>query len=222
MALKYYKLNNYIYITLFLLSNLATASTLKVDSAVADYLKNQTNVKAKILSYGMADRKCLSSLRITSKKPIKASNRWIMKIHCAGLWSSNISLKTEILSNRLIALKDIRKGERIGASSFKKEEYWNTYSSKDMLLDIKNKISSKFIKSGTVIKPFHLKNIYVVNKGTILFATIEDKRIYLKVQVKALESGNINDIIKVKNTLSGKKIYGKIISLEQVVIKPNS
>lgn len=221
LALKYYKLKNYIYIIPLILSNIASATSIDVDLGVKNYLKNHTSVKAKILSYGMAGRECNSGLRVSSKTPIKASSRWIMKIHCNGKWSSNISLKTEILSNRLIAIKDIRKGEKINPLSFKKEAYWNSYSSRDMLTDIKNKRSSKFIKSGTIIKPFHLKTIFLVNKGSVLFATLEDERIYLKVKVKALESGNISDIIKVENILSGKQIYGKITSLEQVVIKPN-
>lgn len=199
-----------------MLALVACEASDKIDvvSEIKSYFGNHTNVKASVKSYGYAKKQCKSNLIISSKQPIKPSNRWIVDVECSGSWKAKVTLETRVLANEYHSIRTIRKKELITPTNTKIKKIWSTKVVDQK--EIMGRVSRKTIPANTKIKYWQTAKSYLVRKKQKLIAIVSTKDMKLSVEVVALEKGNLYDIIKVKNSSSGTEMSAEIIGKGKV------
>ena len=128
------------------------------------------------------------------------------------------TLKGRIEKKILRAARFIKKGDRLLKEDFNEE--WieaDLKKSNDSEINFDRKLEAKTnISYNTIINPKLFKHHFDIKAGKSFMLTSNSKRIHLEVPAKACENGNIGDIIKVKNTISGKIVSG-IVKSEDLV-----
>ena len=148
------------------------------------------------------------------------NNYKLIKVSCEAKNSWTIFVKTNINTSRqkkikvsntseiLVLNKSIEKGNYIKKSdlTFIKSPKKNIfYNSKEELIGRKVKQN---LKKGQYIQPRHLFAKYLVNEGDPVIIVSKFKNAEVSTGGIAIKSGNIGDILEVKNTRSGKVIKG--------------
>ena len=116
----------------------------------------------------------------------------------------NASIKNEILVlNKSIEKGNyIKKNDLVFINSSKKNIFYNN---KEELIGRKVKQN---LRKGQYIQPRHLFEKYSVNKGDPVVIVSKFKNTEVSTGGVAVKSGNIGDILEVKNTRSGKIVKG--------------
>ena len=96
----------------------------------------------------------------------------------------------------------IKKGDLTFVKSLKKNVFYNN---KQELIGRKVKLN---LKKGQYIQPRHLFAKYSVNEGDPVIIVSKFKNAEVSTGGIAIKSGNIGDLLEVKNTRSGKVIKG--------------
>jgi flagella basal body P-ring formation protein FlgA len=106
----------------------------------------------------------------------------------------------------VIASKNLIKGELITEDHLKltKISSANISGSFKDVVDIVGRKATFNISRGAIIKPRHLELIYDVQKGQTVMLMAENAGISIATNAIALETGQRGDMIKVRNTNSGK------------------
>lgn len=73
--------------------------------------------------------------------------------------------------------------------------------------------------AGTVITYSMLDDPVVIQKGEIVNVVAENKKLVVRAKGKAMEKGKVGDSIRVKNPLSEKEIFGKVVDENTVLVK---
>ncbi|MDO5046815.1 flagellar basal body P-ring formation chaperone FlgA, partial [Campylobacter sp.] len=92
--------------------------------------------------------------------------------------------------------------------------------SKDYFTDIpvSKMISKQNIKAGDILAKRQFQMLSMVKKGDTVQAVLNDGSLNVSIEVKALEDGNLGDVIKVRGR-DKKVFYATIISKKQVLIR---
>ena len=120
-----------------------------------------------------------------------------------------IKLKKSLEKNDIIKLNDIETVlvEKKHQSSF--------FSTKKELVGRKLK---KNLKMGQILHPRHLYESFDINNGDIISIVSNLRNVSVTVSGEAQDSGNLGDLIKVKNLKSGKIIKGYIKKNKKIKI----
>jgi flagella basal body P-ring formation protein FlgA len=87
------------------------------------------------------------------------------------------------------------------------------------LEDIVGRTLKKDVTAGTVITYSMLDDPVVIQKGEIVNIVAENKKLMVQAKGKAMEKGRVGDSIRVKNTLSEKEIFGKVVDDNTILVK---
>ncbi len=121
-------------------------------------------------------------------------------------------------TKRFYVLKrDMKKGEIITADDFYEKEA--LLSDQTVCLsseEILGKKLKKDVPAGTPITKEILEEAYLVKKGDIVTAKVENERMRILAKALSLEKGKMGDVIRLRNLSSGKEIVG-IVSGEKEV-----
>jgi flagella basal body P-ring formation protein FlgA len=85
--------------------------------------------------------------------------------------------------------------------------------------DIVGRTLKKDVAAGTVITYSMLDDPVVIQKGEIVNIVAENKKLMVQAKGKAMEKGRVGDSIRVKNTLSEKEIFGKVVDDNTILVK---
>jgi flagella basal body P-ring formation protein FlgA len=85
--------------------------------------------------------------------------------------------------------------------------------------DIVGRTLKKDVAAGTVITYSMLDDPVVIQKGEIVNIVAENKKLMVQAKGKAMEKGRVGDFIRVKNTLSEKEIFGKVVDDNTILVK---
>jgi flagella basal body P-ring formation protein FlgA len=85
--------------------------------------------------------------------------------------------------------------------------------------DIVGRTLKKDIAAGTVITYSMLDDPVVIQKGEIVNIVAENKKLMVQTKGKAMEKGRVGDSIRVKNTLSEKEVFGKVVDDNTIFVK---
>ena len=147
-----------------------------------------------------------------SYKLVKVSceekNSWTVFVKTAANTLKQKKLKISNTNEILVLNKSIEKGNYIKKSdlTFIKSSKKNIfYNSKDELIGRKVKQN---LKKGQYIQPRHLFAKYSVNEGDPVVIVSKFKNTEVSTGGIAIKSGNIGDLLEVKNTRSGIIIKG--------------
>ena len=166
--------------------------TIKVNCLEKDGFKliirvqTATNVENKKI----AKAKKLSKTSIRNKTPKKINK--LIKI---------IKLKNSLEKNDIIELDDIE------TVFLEKKHQTSFFSNKKDLVGRKLKTN---LKMGQILHPRHLFESFEINSGDVISIVSNLGNVSVTVSGEAQDSGNLGDLIKVKNLKSGKIIKGYI------------
>ena len=85
--------------------------------------------------------------------------------------------------------------------------------------DIVGRTLKKDVAGGTVISYSILDDPVIIQKGEVVNVIAENKKLMVRTKGKAMEKGKLGDSIKVRNTLSEKEIFGKVVDDNTIVVK---
>ena len=111
------------------------------------------------------------------------------------------SAKKSLEKNDIIQLNDIE------TVLVEKSHQTSFFANKKELVGRKLK---KNLKMGQILHPRHLFESFDINKGDIISIVSNLGNVSVTVSGEAQNSGNLNDLIRVKNLKSGKIIKGYI------------
>jgi len=112
-----------------------------------------------------------------------------------------IKLKKSLEKNDVIELSDIE-------TSLVRNKYLTSFFTNEEEL-IGRKLKNN-LKMGQILHPRHLFESFDINNGDIISIISNFGNVYVTVSGEAQDSGNLGDLIKVKNLKSGKIIKGYI------------
>ena len=112
-----------------------------------------------------------------------------------------IKLKKSLEKNDIIQLEDLE------TVSVEKKYQTTFFDNKEQLVGRKLK---KNLKMGQILHPRHLFESFDINNGDIISIVSNLGNVSVTVSGEAQDSGNLGDLIKVKNLKSGKIIKGYI------------
>jgi len=112
---------------------------------------------------------------------------------------------------------DVLRPEAVTVKETILNEKKTAYPSK--LDDIVGRILKKDIAAGTVITYGMLDDPVVIQKGEIVNIVAENKKIVVRTKGRAMEKGKVGDSIRVKNVLSEKEIFGKVVDDSTILVK---
>lgn len=87
------------------------------------------------------------------------------------------------------------------------------------LEDIVGRTLKKDAAPGTIITFAILDDPVVIQKGEIVNIVAENKKLMVKTKGRAMEKGRVGDSIRVKNVLSEKEIFGKVVDDSTILVK---
>lgn len=85
--------------------------------------------------------------------------------------------------------------------------------------DIVGRTLKRDVAAGTVITYSMLDDPVVIHKGEVVNIVAENKKLVVRTKGKAMEKGKVGDSIRVKNTLSEKEIFGKVVDDNTILVK---
>ncbi len=142
------------------------------------------------------------------KVSCEAKNSWTIFVKTYSNTLKQKKLKVSKTNEILVLNKSIEKGNYIKKSDLtfiktkKKNIFYNT---KEELIGRKVKQN---LKKGQYIQPRHLFAKYSVNEGDPVVIMSKFKNAEVSTGGIAIKSGNIGDVLEVKNTRSGKVVKG--------------
>jgi len=160
-------------------------------------------------------------------------NDWsAVRVHCdSENWSTvlrnNLTLKIEdefnnitspLRSKTVVVKKNITKGEVVTEDHLA----YSFHISDDLpggftnISDIIGRKAKFNLARGAVIKTRQLEIVYPVEKGKAVLVVADNSRLSITVNAIALEEGQLGDMIKVKNSTSGKVLNAIVIGEKKV------
>jgi flagella basal body P-ring formation protein FlgA len=153
--------------------------------------------------------------------PEKNSGRNVnVKISCDGSlsWNMYLSAKIETTLPVLVAKKTISKGSVINHDDIEIVHLSNTKIRGSVINNQKLILGAKAEKRIAKGKPFNSRNICLVCKGDIVTIIAKTANFNIKTQGEALNSGNVNEQIKIRNSRSNKVITATVKTINTVEI----
>ena len=216
LSVKFFLIKLFILSTFFLPKSLYALSGKEINNHIKKWLESEDIRSNPQFS---PEKKLPNCKKNVSYEKYNNSNK-LIKVSCEAKNSWTIFVKTNANTlkqktikvsntNEMIVLnKSVEKGNYIKKSdlTFIKSPRKNIfYNSKDELIGRKVKQN---LKKGQYIQPRHLFAKYTVNEGDPVVIVSKFKNAEVSTGGIAIKSGNIGDLLEVKNTRSGIIIKG--------------
>ncbi len=169
-------------------------------------------------------------LQKCSKEPelkIKSSNKKFgpvtVFVKCTDEkpWSLYIPAIVTGYANILVSSQGVFKGTILKSKHLKIQKtdlskaYYGYYSAPEEIIGMQ---VSRTIPAGVIINQSFIELPDIIKKGQDIFILASTKGINVQLKGTALMDGKIGQIIKVKNSSSGKTIQGKVVSASKVMV----
>lgn len=164
---------------------------------------------------------CSHDIHIENQRP-DAVNRTTYSISCdTPTWKSYVPVEQNILIEGIKATSPIGRGDRINEQNTGIGEVdlsslrGHLYTSSNPPYGL---IASRNIRINSFITDHVTERPNLVKKGSNVLITAQSNSIVVKMNGVALEDGVKGQQIRVKNTSSGRIIYGKVVSDAEVLV----
>ncbi len=216
LSLKYFKIKLFILFIILLPKSLYALSGYEINNNIKKWLETediksnpQFSPKKKLpdCKQNISYEKYNNSYKLI-KVSCESKNSWTIFVKTNANTLKQKKLKVSKKNEILVLNKSIEKGNYIkkGDLTFIKSPKKNVfYNNKQELIGRKVKLN---LKKGQYIQPRHLFAKYSVNEGDPVIIVSKFKNAEVSTGGIAIKSGNIGDLLEVKNTRSGKVIKG--------------
>ena len=194
---------------------------LKIENDVRDYLKKYRNIEILSISVPKVNIKGTGLKKeILERSRTNTHIYMTYKIFKDGNLIKRLTIPVAYkkISYVVFSKTDIRKGEYITKDKVYIKKY--TGNTRYLYTDIKELLGKKAkinIKENTPIKKFMVIPDFLVQRGSNVKIIYNRGIIHIELIGRALENGQLNQIIKVKNISSGKVIPCRVIGRNQVL-----
>lgn len=136
-----------------------------------------------------------------------------------------IKLKTwghvEVFVSTVVSGKPLSKGEILTKEvlSFQKKPF--TRLPNDAVFNEEEVLGKELktsVKPGEIIRRSYLNEPLVIKRNQDVLIVARSKNLLVKAKGKALQDGRLGDVIKVKNSLSRKEVWGRVVSPNEVEV----
>ncbi len=199
------------------------------DNMINDYLKS------KLTGYNRFEYEVLSTPKIFEARNVKVELAKDKELKLKGAMAylpvylekgntktqSYISLRVRLYKNVLIAVKDIKKGERLSVNDFTvKEMDVAKLRNKPVAVEfnIENAIAKRTIRKNYVLQDVMIEARKLLEKNRIVKAVKQIGNIEISFNVKTRSAGDKDDVIKVYNYKNGKQFAARVINKNIVEI----
>ncbi len=216
LSIKFLIIKLFVLIVLFLPKSLYALSGQEINNHIKKWLASE-GIKS---NPQFSPQKKLADCDQTVSYKKYYDNFKLVKVSCEGENSWTIFVKTNAnnlkqkklrlsISNQILVLnKSIEKGNYIK----KNDLVFINSSKKNIFYNFKEELVGRKVKynlrKGQFIQPRHLFSKYYVNKGDPVIIVSKLKNMEVSTGGIAMKSGNIGDVLEVKNERSGKVIKG--------------
>ena len=216
LSSKFIIIKLFILISIFLPTNLYALSGKEINDYIKKWLASegiksnpQFSPKKKFsnCNQDISYKKHYDSFKLI-KVSCKGKNPWTIFVKTNANTSQQKKMILSKFNKILVLNKSIEKGNYIkkGDLVFIKSQKKNVfYNNKKDLIGRKVKLN---LRKGQYIQPRHLFGKYSVNEGDPVIIISNFKNTQVSTGGIALKSGNIGDVLEVKNVRSGKVIKG--------------
>ncbi len=159
--------------------------------------------------------------KLSANIPENTSSRNVnVKISCADSkpWQIYLPAKIEKTFAVVIATVTLEKGTTLSKDNINVEYLASNRIRGKKFTDMAAILGSKTEKRIAKGRVINTKNVCLVCKGDSVTITAKSSNFMIKTQGIALNSGNVNKQIRVKNTRSGNIIRAKVTATNQVAI----
>lgn len=189
-------------------------------SIIKKYINIKDKIKIHIKSiYGIIPTKIKIITLLSKPKIGHQALKLLIKNKYNETYKITVYVRLTVLKRLAVATHTLKKGEIITKNDFeiKQVEINSVYEYQE--LEYVNPLglcATRTIKGNSIIKGEYLTTPILIKRGSIV--TIEKKigNITITLRGIALESGSLNDIIRIKNLTSNKIITGKVISPNKI------
>ncbi|MDN3609436.1 flagellar basal body P-ring formation chaperone FlgA [Vibrio ostreicida] len=150
--------------------------------------------------------------------PVGNLKRSVSCLDSTTTWRLNVSIKSRITLNVVVALNGLNRGDAVTASVLALEERTFTRS-QDFFTRISqalNNTAARRIRSGQVLDPKKLDALPMVNKGNQVVIVAAKDGFSATTRGVAMENGEQGQQIDVRNSASGKIIRAVVTDLNMV------
>lgn len=190
---------------------------------VEEHISTPANGKSSIIVANIDPRVKLNVCKIPLEAKIPEnfnSRNANIKISCddSTPWHIYLAVKINTQLPVIIASKSISKGTLLTANNTRLA-YIDSYKLRGSYINDANAIvGSKAKRNITRNKPITRKYICMVCEGQSVSIIAKSTNFTIKTNGKALNSGNIGDQIRVKNSRSGKTVTAQVNAINKVLI----
>jgi flagella basal body P-ring formation protein FlgA len=168
------------------------------------------------------DEKSVKGVVITRLPDRKGDGQAVIEIEEKPKRKRNVYVSFRVLTMKrfYLAKRDMKKGERIkGEDLYERVAFLSDYGLyPSSIEDIEGKRLKRDILANTPITKEILEETYAVGRGEIVTVKIENERIKISAKAISLEKGKLGDVVRLKNTSSGKEITGFVSGEREVTI----
>lgn len=131
-----------------------------------------------------------------------------------------VTFKVFRMQKFYVLKRDLKKGEIIKSSDLSEKTaiLSDNLTYPSSLEEVEGKKLKKDVLANTPITKDLLEEAYVVKKGDVVTAKIENEKMRISAKVISLEKGKIGDLIRVKNISSGKEIWGIVSADKEITV----
>ena len=134
-----------------------------------------------------------------------------------------LSLKIRTFENVLIVARRINRHQLIQSSSFNIEKRETTVLPNDILKSADSVVgtrATRILNPGRIIQASMIEYPPVIERGRAVALVVRIGNIMVATPAKAMEDGNLNELITVHNLKSKKRVVAKVINSNTVVVEP--
>ena len=74
------------------------------------------------------------------------------------------------------------------------------------------------LRPGAVLYKYYVKAPQIIKRGDLVEIVVANEQLHISVKGRARSAGALGDVIKVKNMMSRKEVYGRIVNENEVVV----
>ncbi len=168
-------------------------------------------------------KKCSQEPELNIKSSNKKFGPITVFVKCTGEkpWSLYIPATVTGYTNILVSAQGVFRGTILESKHLKIQKtdlskaYYGYYTVPEEIIGMQ---VSRTIPAGTIINQSFVELPDIIKKGQDIFILASTKGINVQLKGTALMNGKIGQIIKVKNSSSGKTIQGKVISASKIMV----
>ena len=84
--------------------------------------------------------------------------------------------------------------------------------------DVQGKVLNRLLREGAVLTPNMIRNPVILQTNGMVNLIVDYNGVKVKTEGIALQAGRVGDVIRVRNTRSGRTLQGRVVDAQNVEV----